>query len=61
MKICSGEIMSIRCHTNRAIVASADGNLYFWEYSAKILESEPTPSFMKMNLYYSITGLYFDN
>lgn len=59
-KICSGEIMSIKCYNNRAVVGSADGNLYFWNYTTKILEMEPNPSFNKLNLYYSITAQYFD-
>ena len=59
-KICSGEILSIKCYRNRAVSGSADGNLYFWNYSAKILEMEPNPNFNKLNLYYSITGQYFD-
>ena len=59
-KVCSGEIMDIKCCINRAIVASADGNLYYWNYNTRILETDPNPNFNKMNLYYSLTGLFFD-
>lgn len=59
-KICSGEIMDIKCYINRAVVASTDGCVYFWNYNTQILQSEPTPNFNKINLYYSVTGLFFD-
>ena len=36
-KVCSGEIMDIKCCINRAIVASADGNIYYWNYNTRIL------------------------
>lgn len=52
--------MDIKCCVSRAILASADGNLYFWNYNTRILETEPNPNFNKMNLYYSVTGLFFD-
>lgn len=38
-KVCSGEIMDIKCHINRAIIASADGCVYFWNYNTQILQS----------------------
>lgn len=60
MKICSGEIFSIKCYKNRAVVCSGDGSIYFWDFNLKILEAEPNPSFTKMNLYYSVTGLFMD-
>ena len=60
MKICSGEILSIKSYRNRAVIGSGDGNLYFWDFSAKILDVEPNPSFRKLNLYYSITGIFMD-
>jgi len=52
--------MDIKCHINRAIIAASDGNIYFWNYNTRILETEPNPNFNKLNLYYSVTGLYFD-
>lgn len=52
--------MDIKCYINRAVVASADGCVYFWNYNTQILQSEPTPNFNKINLYYSVTGLFFD-
>ena len=59
-KVCSAEIMDLKCYVNRAIVGSADGNIYFWNYSTHILETEPNPNFNKINLNYSVTGLFFD-
>lgn len=52
--------MDIKCTVNRAIIASADGSVYYWSYNTNILQTEPTPSFNKINLNYSVTGLYFD-
>lgn len=52
--------MDIKCHINRAIIASADGCVYFWNYNTQILQAEPTPNFNKVNLYYTVTGLFFD-
>lgn len=37
-----------------------DGNLYFWNYNTNLLQSEPTPSFNKLNLYYSVNGIFMD-
>lgn len=52
--------MDIKPCTNRAVVASADGNVYFWNYNTQILESEPNPNFNKINLNYTVTGLFLD-
>ena len=52
--------MNIKCYSNRTVIGSADGCIYFWEYSNRILQTEPSPSFNKLNLYYSVTGLFFD-
>ena len=41
-------------------MGSSDGNLYFWNHNTNILQSEPNPSFVRMNLYYSVNALYFD-
>jgi hypothetical protein len=59
-KVCGGEVTDIKCYTNRVIVGSADGSLYYWNHSTQILQTEPNPAFSKLNLSYSITGLFFD-
>lgn len=59
-KVCGSEIMDIKCHINRAIIGSTDGCVYFWNYNTQILETEPNPNFNKINLSYSVTGLFFD-
>lgn len=37
--VCSGEIMNLRCYQNRTVIGSSDGNLYFWNHNANILQS----------------------
>jgi hypothetical protein len=58
--VCSAEIMNIRCYKDRTVLGAADGNLYFWNYTANILQSDPNPSFLRLNLYYTVNGLFFD-
>lgn len=59
-KVCSGEILTIKCCINSTLLGVSDGNLYFWSHNTSILQSEPTPSFNKLNLYYSVTGIFVD-
>ena len=58
--VCSAEIMNIKACNNFVAVGVADGNLYFWNLTTNILQAEPMPSFNKMNLYYTVGGLFFD-
>jgi hypothetical protein len=58
--ICSAEIISVKSYTNRAVIGSADGSVYFWNYTSNILQGEPVPTFNKINLTYSVTSLHFD-
>jgi hypothetical protein len=58
--VCSAEIMNIKCYNNRTVLGSADGNVYFWNHTSNILNSEPNPSFVRMNLYYTVNSLFFD-
>lgn len=50
----------IRCSANSTSLGVEDGNLYFWNHNTSILQAEPTPSFNKINLYYSVTGIFID-
>jgi hypothetical protein len=59
--VCSGEIMNLKCYQHRTVIGSSDGNLYFWHHNTNILQSEPNPSFVRLNLYYSVNSLYFDD
>ena len=52
--------MNIKCYNNRTVLGSADGNIYFWNHTTNILNSEPNPSFVRMNLYYTVNSLFFD-
>lgn len=58
--VCTGEIMNIKCYQGRTILGSVDGNLYFWDHNTNILQNEPNPSFARMNLYYSVNSIFFD-
>lgn len=60
-KVCSAEITTLRCYTNYTVLGVHDGNLYIWNHNSNILQAEPTPSFNKMNLYYSVSGLFLDD
>lgn len=53
--------MSIRCFNNYTLLGVQDGNLYIWNHNTSILATEPTPSFNRMNLYYSVTGIFMDD
>ena len=59
-KVCSSEIMTLRCYGCFVVLGAADGNLYFWNTSTNILQSDPMPSFNKINLYFTVSGLFFD-
>lgn len=59
-KVCSAEILVIKSCINRTVLGVQDGNLYFWNHNTTILQPEPTPSFNKINLYYSVTGIFID-
>lgn len=60
-KVCSAEILTIRSCTSRTVLGTQDGNIYFWNHDTTILQTDPTPSFNKINLYYSVTGLFMDS
>ena len=45
---------------NYTVLGVQDGNLYIWNHNTSILSSDPNPSFNKMNLYYSVLGLFID-
>jgi hypothetical protein len=59
-KICSAEILTLRCYVNYTVLGAHDGNLYIWNHNSTILQAEPSPSFNKMNLYYSPNALFLD-
>lgn len=59
-KVCSAEILTIRCCLNNTCLGVNDGNLYFWNHNTNMLQSDPTPSFNKLNLYYSVNGIFLD-
>lgn len=59
-KVCSAEILIIRCYANSTVLGVDDGNVYFWVHNTTILQTEPTPSFNKLNLYYSVNSLFMD-
>lgn len=42
------------------VLGSEDGNVYIWNHNTSILQNEPTPSFNKINLYYSVNGIFGD-
>ena len=50
----------MRSYVNYTVLGVQDGNLYIWNHNTSILSSEPNPSFNKMNLYYSVSGLFID-
>ena len=52
--------MNIKACSNFAVLGVADGNIYFWNLNTNILQADPMPSFNKMNLYYTVGGLFFD-
>ena len=60
-KICSAEILTLKCCLNYTALGVQDGNLYIWNHNTSILQTDPTPSFNKMNLYYSVSGIFMDN
>jgi WD40 repeat protein len=60
-KVCAGEVMEIKCYGSRVVVGSADGAIYFWNYSSQVLLTVPAPAFSKLNLGYSVTGFFFDS
>lgn len=59
-KVCSAEILTIRCCLNNTCLGVSDGNLYFWNHNTNMLQSDPAPSFNKINLYYSVNGIFLD-
>jgi hypothetical protein len=59
--VCSGEIMNLKCYQNRTVIGSSDGNLYFWNHTTNVLQTEPNPSFVRLNLYYSVNSIFFDD
>ena len=38
-KVCSAEILSIKCCANNTLLGVNDGNLYFWNYNTNMLQS----------------------
>lgn len=59
-KVCSSEIITLRCYPNRTLLGAEDGHLYFWNHNTSILQADPTPNFNKINLSYSVTALHMD-
>jgi len=50
----------IRCYANSTVLGVEDGNLYFWNHNSTILQTDPTPSFNKINLYFSVNAIWAD-
>lgn len=52
--------MNIKCCSNYVALGVADGNVYFWNLNTNILQTEPMPSFNKINLYFTVGGMFLD-
>jgi len=59
-KVCSAEILTIKCYANSTVLGVDDGNIYYWNHNTTILQGDPTPTFNKLNLYYSVNGIFID-